>query len=120
MKLPPVVSEQEWRAALEEIRVKEKAATRARDALAAERRRLPRVRLEKDWVFDGRDGRCARVRRGPSHLDRPPSRGTGSGCRPQRRARARRDGRRPAPLLPPQGLRDAGRPAKIPPFHVPL
>ena len=56
MNLPPIVSQQEWKAALEKIRVKEKAATKARDALAAERRRLPRVRLEKDWVFDGRDG----------------------------------------------------------------
>jgi predicted dithiol-disulfide oxidoreductase (DUF899 family) len=58
MNLPPIVSQQEWKAALEKIRVKEKAATKARDALAAERRRLPRVRLEKDWVFDGRDGQA--------------------------------------------------------------
>ena len=57
MKLPPIVSQQEWEAALQKIRAKEKAATRARDALAAERRRLPRVRLEKDWVFDGWDGK---------------------------------------------------------------
>jgi predicted dithiol-disulfide oxidoreductase (DUF899 family) len=53
MKLPPVVSQQEWRTALEQLRVKEKAATRARDALAAERRRLPRVRIDKDYAFDG-------------------------------------------------------------------
>ena len=41
--LPPVVEEQEWGARLAELRVKEKALTRARDALAAERRRLPMV-----------------------------------------------------------------------------
>jgi predicted dithiol-disulfide oxidoreductase (DUF899 family) len=56
MKLPPVVSQQEWEAALAAIRVKEKAATRASDALAAERRRLPRVRIEKEYVLEGRDG----------------------------------------------------------------
>ena len=56
MNLPPEVSEAEWRRALEELRVKEKEATRARDALAAERRRLPRVRIDKDYVFDGPDG----------------------------------------------------------------
>jgi predicted dithiol-disulfide oxidoreductase (DUF899 family) len=53
MNLPPVVSAQDWRAALEELRVKEKQATRARDALAAERRRLPRVRIERDYVLAG-------------------------------------------------------------------
>jgi len=55
MKLPPVVSQEEWEAALEELRGKEKDATRARDALAAERRRLPRVRIEKDYVLEGAD-----------------------------------------------------------------
>jgi predicted dithiol-disulfide oxidoreductase (DUF899 family) len=34
----------------------EKEATRARDALAAERRRLPMVRFDKDYVFEGPDG----------------------------------------------------------------
>jgi predicted dithiol-disulfide oxidoreductase (DUF899 family) len=56
MKLPPVVSEQEWDAALDELRAKEKDATRARDALAAERRRLPRVRIEKEYVLEGPEG----------------------------------------------------------------
>jgi predicted dithiol-disulfide oxidoreductase (DUF899 family) len=37
--------------------VKEKAATRARDSLAAERRRLPMVRIEKNYVFEGPGGR---------------------------------------------------------------
>jgi predicted dithiol-disulfide oxidoreductase (DUF899 family) len=58
MKLPPVASQQEWTTALEQLRVKEKAATRARDALAAERRRLPRVRIETDYVFDGARGKA--------------------------------------------------------------
>jgi predicted dithiol-disulfide oxidoreductase (DUF899 family) len=54
--LPQVVSEQEWRRARERLLAKEKEATRARDALAAERRRLPMVRIEKDYVFEGPDG----------------------------------------------------------------
>jgi predicted dithiol-disulfide oxidoreductase (DUF899 family) len=56
MNLPPVVSEAEWRAAWEELLAKEKDATRARDALAAERRRLPRMRIEKDYAFDAPEG----------------------------------------------------------------
>ena len=57
MSLPEVVSEAEWRAAREELLVKEKEATRAFDALAAERRRLPMVRVEKDYELDGPDGK---------------------------------------------------------------
>jgi predicted dithiol-disulfide oxidoreductase (DUF899 family) len=53
-----VVSREEWSAALEQLRVKEKQATRARDALAAERRRLPRVRIEKSYAFQGPDGKA--------------------------------------------------------------
>jgi predicted dithiol-disulfide oxidoreductase (DUF899 family) len=56
MNLPPIVPEEEWQAAREALLVKEKEATRARDALAAERRRLPRVRVGKDYVFDGPQG----------------------------------------------------------------
>jgi predicted dithiol-disulfide oxidoreductase (DUF899 family) len=56
MNLPPVVSEAEWQAAWEALLAQEKDATRARDALAAERRRLPRVRIEKDYTFDGPEG----------------------------------------------------------------
>jgi predicted dithiol-disulfide oxidoreductase (DUF899 family) len=54
--LPPVVSLEEWRAAREALLVKEKEATRARDALAAERRRLPMVLIEKPYAFDGPTG----------------------------------------------------------------
>jgi predicted dithiol-disulfide oxidoreductase (DUF899 family) len=57
MDLPPVVSETEWQAARDALLAKEKEATRGRDALAAERRRLPRVRIEKEYAFEGPEGR---------------------------------------------------------------
>jgi predicted dithiol-disulfide oxidoreductase (DUF899 family) len=57
--LPPIVSEAEWRAAHEKLLVKEKAATRARDALAAERRRQPMVRIDKSYVFQGPNGKAS-------------------------------------------------------------
>ena len=57
MNLPPVVSETEWQAAQETLHADEKEATRARDALAAKRRRLPMVRIDKDYAFDGPDGK---------------------------------------------------------------
>ena len=49
MNTRPVVSVQEWEAAREQLLVKEKALTRARDALAAERRRMPWVPVEKTY-----------------------------------------------------------------------
>lgn len=49
---PKVVDEAEWRAALDEQVALEKAHTRAQDALAAARRRLPMMRLDKDYRFD--------------------------------------------------------------------
>src|SRR5688572_6901734 len=54
--LPPVVSPTEWEVAREALLLKEKEATRARDALAAERRRLPIVRIDKNYVFEGPEG----------------------------------------------------------------
>src|SRR5687768_6338353 len=59
IKLPPVVSPADWLAAREALLAREKEATRARDALAAERRRLPMVRIDKDYVFEGRDGEAS-------------------------------------------------------------
>jgi predicted dithiol-disulfide oxidoreductase (DUF899 family) len=56
MKMPPIVSPEEWEAAREEMLVKEKELTRARDALAAERRRMPRLEVSKDYRFEGPDG----------------------------------------------------------------
>jgi predicted dithiol-disulfide oxidoreductase (DUF899 family) len=56
MKMQPIVSPQEWEAAREQLLAKEKEVTRARDALAAQRRRMPRLAVEKDYTFDGPDG----------------------------------------------------------------
>jgi predicted dithiol-disulfide oxidoreductase (DUF899 family) len=57
--LPPIVSQAEWQAAHEALLAKEKAATRARDALAAERRRQPMVRIHKSYLFDGPNGKAS-------------------------------------------------------------
>ena len=56
MSLPDVVSRDEWLAARKDLLAKEKDLTRRRDALNAERRRLPMVRIEKDYRFDGPRG----------------------------------------------------------------
>ena len=61
MNLSPVVSPQQWKAAREELLVKEKELTRARDALAAERRRMPRMAVEKDYRFQGPGGTVSLV-----------------------------------------------------------
>ena len=58
MNLPPVVSPAEWQAARDALLAKEKEAAHAQQALAAERRRLPRVRIDKDYAFDGPDGKA--------------------------------------------------------------
>lgn len=57
--LPPIVSAEEWGITREKLLVKEKAATRAHDALAAERRRLPMVLIEKKYSFEGPNGRAS-------------------------------------------------------------
>jgi predicted dithiol-disulfide oxidoreductase (DUF899 family) len=56
MNLPQVVTPAEWQAARDELMVEEKEATRALDALAAKRRRLPMVRIDKEYVFEGPAG----------------------------------------------------------------
>jgi predicted dithiol-disulfide oxidoreductase (DUF899 family) len=56
MNIPPIVSPQEWEAARQKLLVKEKELTRARDALAAERRRMPRMAVEKDYRFESENG----------------------------------------------------------------
>ena len=48
-----VVSETEWAQAMQEVRAEEKQATRARDALAAKRRRLPAMEITKPYRFQG-------------------------------------------------------------------
>src|ERR1700737_5552497 len=56
MSTPPIVSAAEWAAAHQQLLVKEKELPRARDALAAQRRRMPWTPVEKESVFDGLDG----------------------------------------------------------------
>jgi len=56
MDTPPIVSPQEWEAAREEMLAEEKELTRARDALAAERRRMPWMAVEKEYRFEGPNG----------------------------------------------------------------
>jgi len=56
VKYPQVVSERQWQAAREALLAKEKELTRAMDALAAERRRSPMVRVDEDYRFQGPDG----------------------------------------------------------------
>ena len=59
MELPRISSREEWLEARKKLLVKEKELTRARDALNVERRNLPMVEIEKDYVFDGPEGRPA-------------------------------------------------------------
>jgi predicted dithiol-disulfide oxidoreductase (DUF899 family) len=56
MNLPRVVSRTEWLEARKDLLTREKALTRARDELAAARRELPMVRIDKEYVFTGPDG----------------------------------------------------------------
>ena len=82
MNTPPIVSPQEWEAARQKLLVKEKELTRARDALAAERRRMPWLAVEKEYEFEGPDGKAEPAR----PVRRPPPAG-----RLPRVLRARRD-----------------------------
>src|SRR5712675_769678 len=59
IETPKVVSPNEWEAARQELLVKEKKVTRARDALAAERRRMPWVAVENEYGFDGPKGKAS-------------------------------------------------------------
>jgi predicted dithiol-disulfide oxidoreductase (DUF899 family) len=56
MDTPPIVSAADWKAEREKLLVKEKELTRARDALAAQRRRMPWMAVDKEYSFDGPDG----------------------------------------------------------------
>ena len=58
MSLPAVVSRAEWREARRQLLTREKEATRQRDALNAERRRLPMVRIDAEYVFEGPQGKA--------------------------------------------------------------
>ena len=54
---PPIVSAKEWDAKRSALLIHEKELTRQRDRVNAERRRLPMVKIEKDYVFEGPDGK---------------------------------------------------------------
>jgi predicted dithiol-disulfide oxidoreductase (DUF899 family) len=56
MALPEIVSREEWLQARKKLLAAEKEETRRRDALNAERRRLPMVRVDKEYLFEGPDG----------------------------------------------------------------
>jgi predicted dithiol-disulfide oxidoreductase (DUF899 family) len=58
-KTPPVVSSEEWEAARQQLLVKEKELTHARDAMAAARRRMPWQAVEKEYVFEGPNGKVS-------------------------------------------------------------
>ncbi len=59
MQQPKIVSRDEWTAARKQLLQKEKELSRLRDALSAERRELPCVKVEKDYVFAGPNGRAS-------------------------------------------------------------
>ena len=59
LRTPPIVSPEAWEAARQQMLVKEKALTRARDALAAERRRMPWMAVEKAYEFEGPQGKVS-------------------------------------------------------------
>jgi predicted dithiol-disulfide oxidoreductase (DUF899 family) len=59
MQKPPIVTPEKWEAARQELLLQEKELTRARDAMAARRRRMPWLPVEKEYVFDGPDGRVS-------------------------------------------------------------
>ena len=56
MSLPEVVSREDWVAARKELLAREKELTRQQDAMNADRRRLPMVRIDKQYKFEGPDG----------------------------------------------------------------
>src|SRR4051794_41877002 len=56
MQTPPIVSPEEWEAARLRLLVKEKELTKARDGMAAERRRMPWMAVEKSYEFEGPAG----------------------------------------------------------------
>jgi predicted dithiol-disulfide oxidoreductase (DUF899 family) len=59
MSYPKIVSREEWLVARKELLIKEKAVTRAHDQVNAERRGLPMVKIEKEYVFEGPDGKAS-------------------------------------------------------------
>ena len=95
MELPPIVSEEEWQRSREELLAREKQATRARDALAAERRRQPMLEFSPDTSSRGPTARsgCSTCSRGEGSCSsttsgsrRAVSRAAAARCSPTRSA----------------------------------
>ena len=61
MSLPRVVSRDEWLVARKELLAREKELTRAKDAVNTQRRNLPMVKIQKEYVFDGPEGNVGLV-----------------------------------------------------------
>ena len=59
MKTPPIASAQDWESARQQLLVKEKDRPLGRDALAAERRRMPWLAVQKEYEFDGPNGKAS-------------------------------------------------------------
>ena len=59
METPPIVSAEDWEATRQRLLVREKELVRARDALAAQRRRMPWLAVDKPYEFDGPEGRVS-------------------------------------------------------------
>lgn len=57
--LPDIVSQKNWQAAIEKLRVKEKELTRTQDAINAMRRQLPMVKIEKNYEFESENGKVS-------------------------------------------------------------
>jgi predicted dithiol-disulfide oxidoreductase (DUF899 family) len=70
MSTPPIVSAEAWAAARQQMLVREKAVMRARDALAAERRRMPWMAIEKAYEFEGPKGTASLLDLLPPAADR--------------------------------------------------
>jgi predicted dithiol-disulfide oxidoreductase (DUF899 family) len=59
MRTPEIVTAEEWEAARQRLLVREKEVSRARDALAARRRRMPWLEVRQEYAFDGSEGRVS-------------------------------------------------------------
>ena len=79
MEKPQIVSRDEWLAARENLLAKEKQLTRQRDALAAERRRMPWLAVEQQYGIVGHGGHLGESAAGP-RADPPPPDVRGGFC----------------------------------------
>jgi predicted dithiol-disulfide oxidoreductase (DUF899 family) len=59
MNTPPIVSAEQWQAGWQDMLVREKEVMRARDALAAQRRRMPWMAVDKNYFFEGPQGKAS-------------------------------------------------------------